>query len=69
MGAKASFTFMEGRTHGTLDTIDNNPMGLETKIAWEMWKTARPNSDLIRSDPSYTTPGPASAPRTEKSGK
>ena len=69
LGAKASFTFMEGRTHGTLDAIDNNPVGLETEIAWQMWKTSRPNSDLIRSHPSYTTPGPASAPRAESSGQ
>jgi hypothetical protein len=52
LGAKSSFTFMEGRNHATLDTIGNNPMGLETDIAWQMWKTARPKSELVAPDPS-----------------
>lgn len=56
LGAKSSFTFMEGRTHANLDPVDGNPMGLETDIAWQMWKTARPKSELV-------------APAAPKSGK
>jgi hypothetical protein len=52
LGARSSFTFMEGRNHGTLDRIGDNPMGLETDIAWQMWKTARPKSELVAPDPS-----------------
>ncbi|MBI1361098.1 MAG: enterochelin esterase [Alphaproteobacteria bacterium] len=46
LGAKSSFTFMPGRTHGTLDRIGCDPQGLEKKIAWEMWAMARPGSKL-----------------------
>jgi hypothetical protein len=46
LGAKADFFWMEGRTHGNTDRIDDDPNGLEKKIAWEMWAVARPNSAL-----------------------
>jgi hypothetical protein len=44
LGAKSTFTFMEGRNHGTLDMIDGDPLGLEKKIAAEMYAVARPNA-------------------------
>jgi hypothetical protein len=46
LGAKADFLFMEGRTHGNIDRIGDDPQGLEKKIAWEMWAVAHPNSPL-----------------------
>jgi hypothetical protein len=46
LGARADFFWMDGRNHGTLDRIGADPMGLEKKIAWEMWAVARPNSPL-----------------------
>jgi hypothetical protein len=46
LGAKADFFWMEGRTHGNIDRIGDDPDGLEKKIAWEMWAVARPNSPL-----------------------
>jgi hypothetical protein len=44
LGAEADFYWMEGRTHGNLDRIGEDPQGLEKKIAWEMWAKARPDS-------------------------
>jgi enterochelin esterase-like enzyme len=55
LGADADFYWMEGRTHGNLDRIGEDPQGLEKKIAWEMWAVARPDS------PRKPKPG-ASAP-------
>ena len=55
LGADADFTYMEGRTHGNIDRIGDDPMGLEKKIAWEMWLVARPNSTL-RPKPIQTSP-------------
>ncbi len=46
LGARAGFYWMEGRTHGNIDRIDDDPNGLEKKIAWEMWAVARPGSSL-----------------------
>lgn len=60
LGARADFMWMEGRTHGNLDRIDNDPMGLEKKIAWEMWAVARPASTL--------KPKPAPAPVSPSAG-
>jgi enterochelin esterase-like enzyme len=66
LGAKSSFTFMAGRTHGTLDRIGDNPLGLETDIAWQMWKTARSKSGLVAPDPSLA---PKSRPAPVKPGE
>jgi len=57
VGAKYEFTWMEGRNHGTLDRIDDDPNGLEKKIAWEMWVVARPDSRLR--PPAVLVPQPA----------
>jgi hypothetical protein len=57
LGAKYEFTWMEGRNHGTLDRIDDDPNGLEKKIAWEMWAIARPDSRLR--PPAVLAPQPA----------
>ena len=46
LGAKAAFTFVPGGTHGNLDRIGDDAMGLEKRIAWEMYAVARPNSKL-----------------------
>ena len=46
LGATASFTFVPGGTHFNLDRIGEDPMGLEKKIAWEMYAVARPDSKL-----------------------
>ena len=46
LGATASFTFVPGGTHFNLDRIGEDPMGLEKKIAWEMYAVARPESKL-----------------------
>jgi hypothetical protein len=46
LGAKADFFWMEGRTHGNIDRVGDDPQGLEKKIAWEMYAVARPNSPL-----------------------
>ncbi|HEY7797733.1 MAG TPA: alpha/beta hydrolase-fold protein [Hyphomonadaceae bacterium] len=54
LGADADFFWMEGRTHGNLDRIEEDPNGLEKKIAWEMWAVARPDSPR--------KPKPAAAP-------
>ena len=44
--------------------------GLETDIAWQMWKTARPKSELVAPDPSVAPkPAPAPGRTTPKSGK
>lgn len=58
IGAKYEFTWMEGRNHGTLDRIGDDPNGLEKKIAWEMWAIARPDSRL-RPPAVLITPPPA----------
>jgi hypothetical protein len=44
LAAEADFYWMEGRTHGNIDRIGDDPNGLEKKIAWEMWAIARPDS-------------------------
>jgi hypothetical protein len=66
LGADADFYYMEGRTHGNIDRIGDDPWGLEKKIAWEMWLVARPNSPLRPkpiqappSAPSQTVRNPA----------
>ncbi|MDP3495003.1 MAG: alpha/beta hydrolase-fold protein [Hyphomonadaceae bacterium] len=46
LGAKAQFTWVAGGTHFNLDRIGTDAMGLEKKIAWEMYAVARPNSKL-----------------------
>ena len=46
LGAKAQFTWVPGGTHFNLDRIGTDAMGLEKKIAWEMYAVARPNSKL-----------------------
>jgi hypothetical protein len=56
LGADADFYWMEGRTHGNLDRIGDDPQALEKKIAWEMWAVARPDSPR--------KPKPASSPAT-----
>ncbi len=70
LGAKADFFWMEGRTHGNIDRIGDDPNGLEKKIAWEMWAIARPGSPL-KQKPSgappeqsiNTSPPPAGCPK------
>jgi Putative esterase len=53
LGARSSFTYMEGRNHGNLDAIGEDPMGLEKKIAAEMYAVARPSTSF------KAAPGPA----------
>ncbi len=63
LGADADFYWMEGRTHGNIDRIGDDPNGLEKKIAWEMYSVARPTSKLKPKD--FTPPAaPATAPAT-----
>jgi enterochelin esterase-like enzyme len=61
LGARASFTFIPGGTHFNLDTqtVPGDQMGLEKKIAWEMYAIARPTSTLR---PPAATPAPAASP-------
>jgi enterochelin esterase-like enzyme len=44
----AQFTFIPGRTHMTLYQKPNDEHGLLKDIAWEVYKTARPNTKLSR---------------------
>ncbi len=60
LDAKADFFWMDGRNHGTLDRIGDDPMGLEKKIAWEMYVVARPASPLKPA--TYVTPSTRTAP-------
>lgn len=55
VGARYDFMYMEGRNHGTLDRIGDDPNGLEKKIAWEMYAVARPKSTL--KPKPYVAPG------------
>jgi hypothetical protein len=59
LGVKYEYTWMDGRNHGNLDRIDDDPNGLEKKIAWEMWAVARPDSRLR--PPAVLLPAPAPA--------
>jgi hypothetical protein len=61
LGADADFYWMEGRNHGNLDRIEDDPNGLEKKIAWEMWAVARPDSPR-KPKPATPAAAPASAP-------
>ena len=63
LGAKADFFWMEGRTHGNIDRIGDDPNGLEKKIAWEMYAAARPASKL-KSKEFLAPAAPAAAPAT-----
>src|SRR5690606_7019906 len=62
LGAEADFFWMEGRTHGNIDRIGEDPNGLEKKIAWEMWAVARPDSP--RKPKPYVAPQAAAAAGT-----
>jgi S-formylglutathione hydrolase FrmB len=62
LGADADFYWMEGRGHGNLDRIDEDPNGLEKKIAWEMWAVARPDSPRKPKPAAAPASAPASAP-------
>lgn len=44
LGARSSFTFVPGRTHGNLGTRGNDRMALMRDIAWEMYAVARPGA-------------------------
>ncbi len=44
LGAKSSFRFLPGRTHGDLYKIGDDRQGLEKTIAWEMYAIARPGA-------------------------
>jgi hypothetical protein len=43
LGAKADFTFYEGKTHNNLYAIENDPVGLFRAISREMYSIARPD--------------------------
>jgi hypothetical protein len=61
LGADTDFFWMDGRGHGNLDRIEDDPNGLEKKIAWEMWAVARPDSPRKPKPTAPATP-PAAAP-------
>lgn len=46
VGGRASFTYVPGKGHGDLYSGGDERMALRRKIAWEMWRTARPASPL-----------------------
>ena len=43
LGARSSFRYLPGRTHGDLYRIGEDKQGLTKTIAWEMYAVARPN--------------------------
>lgn len=62
VGGRATFTYIPGKGHFDLYQEGSERMALRRNIAWEMWKTARPRSQLV-------DPGPPSVPvlpRNEK---
>ena len=42
LGAKTDFRYVDGRGHFDLYAIGDEPHGLYSKIAWEMYAVARP---------------------------
>ena len=46
VGGRASFTYVPDKGHGDLYSEGDERMALRRKIAWEMWRTARPASPL-----------------------
>jgi pimeloyl-ACP methyl ester carboxylesterase len=54
VGGRASFTYVPGKGHFDLYAEGTERMALRRKIAWEVWKVARPNSPLT--DPGPPTP-------------
>jgi hypothetical protein len=46
VSGKAAFTYLPGKGHGDLYSEGDERMALRRKIAWEMWRTARPGSHL-----------------------
>jgi hypothetical protein len=56
-GGKATFTFVADKGHFDLYSAGSERMALRRKIAWEMWRVARPNSSLTDpGEPSPSTP-------------
>ncbi|HEY5799455.1 MAG TPA: alpha/beta hydrolase-fold protein [Burkholderiaceae bacterium] len=49
VGGKADFTYLAGKNHFDLYAEGKERMALRRKIAWQMWRVARPQSPL--SDP------------------
>jgi S-formylglutathione hydrolase FrmB len=45
VGAHEDFTYLPGKTHFDLDQIGDDPYGLRKKIAWQMYRQARPNAN------------------------
>jgi len=46
VGAKTDFRFLPGRTHGDLYAIGDDRRALNRTIAWEMYKVARPDTEV-----------------------
>ncbi len=64
VGGRATFTYIPGKGHFNLYAEGNERMALRRKIAWQMWKAARPSSPLT--DPGPRPPSPESTPSTSK---
>ena len=58
LGARSSFRYLPGRTHGDLYRIGDDPQGLVKTIAWEMYAVARPGAK-----PPVPVPQPAAVTR------
>ena len=58
LGARSSFRYLPGRTHGDLYRIGDDRQGLTKTIAWEMYAVARPGAK-----PPAPVPQPEAATR------
>jgi hypothetical protein len=55
-GGNATFTYLPDKGHGDLYSEGDERMALRRKIAWEMWKMARPKSTLTDPVASHREP-------------
>ena len=54
--------FLDFEKVGVIDRMENDPNGLEKKIAWEMWAVARPDSPRKPKPATPATPAASAAP-------